>query len=108
MPAVAQPAHAFGRPCNDMRCAGGHLLLAAGAPEGLGRARARNPADEPFAVALGLTTFDPTDGSVQIKLGVLTATTMGSGHTPIVAGQGLSERHAGLPVPDRATTSRAR
>lgn len=77
-----------------MWCAGSHLLLAARAPEGLGGAGARDPADEPFAVAVGLTAFDPTDGSVQINLGVLTATAMGSGHALIVAGQRLSGSHA--------------
>jgi hypothetical protein len=95
MPAVAQPTHALGRPRNDMRRAGGHLLLASRASEGLGRAGARDPADEPFAIAVGLTAFDPTDGSVQIELGVVTATAMGSRHVPIVAGARLSERHAG-------------
>ena len=35
MPAVTQPAHAVGRPGNDMRYAGCHLLLTTRAPVGL-------------------------------------------------------------------------
>ncbi len=93
MPAVVQPTHALGRPGNDMRYAGCHLLLAARAPVGLGRAGAADPADEPFAVTVGLPAFDPTDGSVQIKPGVLAASAMGSGHHSSVGGHGDDDAH---------------
>jgi len=88
MPAVPQATHAVGWPGNDVRYAGCHLLLAARAPEGLGRSGAAHPADEPFAVAVGLPAFDPSDGSEQVELGALTASAMGAVHTPIVAGNG--------------------
>ena len=91
MPAVVQPTHAVGRPGDDMRYAGGHLLLAARTPVGLGRVGAGDPADEPFAVTVGLTALDPTDGSGQVQLGTLLASAMGSGHAPIIAGR-VSER----------------
>lgn len=80
MPAVAQPAHAVGWPGNHMRYAGCHLLLAAWAPVGLGRVGTGDPADEPFAVNVGLTALDPPDGSVQVKLGALIASAMGTWH----------------------------
>jgi hypothetical protein len=92
MPAVAQPTHAVGRPGNDMRYAGCHLLLAARAPVGLGRVGARDPADEPLAVTVELTAFDPTDGSVQIKPGVLAAAAVGSSHPTSLGGQSCSSR----------------
>ena len=91
VPAVVEPAHAVGRPGNDMRYAGYHLLLASRAPVGLGRVGAGDPADEPVAVTVGLAAFDPTDGSPHIKLGSLVASAVGSGHRPIIAG-GISER----------------
>jgi hypothetical protein len=94
MPTVAQAAHAVSRPGNDMRYAGCHLLLAARTPVGLGRVGSGDPPDEPLAVAVGLTAFDPTDGPVHVKPGVLTAAAMGSGHAPIVAGQKLREHQA--------------
>jgi hypothetical protein len=81
VPAVAHPTHAVGRPGNDMRYSGGHLLLAAGAPVGLGRV-AGDPADEPFTVTVGLTTLTPTEGTVQIQVGGHMTTAMGSGHAP--------------------------
>lgn len=87
MPAIPETTHAVGRPGNDMRYAGCHLLLAARAPEGPVRSGAGDPAHEPFAVGVGLAAFDPADGSIQIKLGALTASAMRSGHTSIVAGQ---------------------
>jgi len=88
MPAVVQATHALGRPGNDMRHAGRHLLLASRTPVGLGGTGAADPADDPFAVAIGLTAREPTNGSGQIELGVLTTSAMGSGHAPIVAGTG--------------------
>jgi hypothetical protein len=88
MPSIAQSTHAVSRPGNDMRYAGRHLLLAARTPVGLGRVDAGNPADEPLAVAVRLTPFDPADGSVQVELGPLVTSAMGSGHAPIVAGRG--------------------
>jgi hypothetical protein len=94
MPAVVKATHALGRPGNDVRYAGCHLLLAARAPEGPVRAVARDPLNEPFAVAVGLSAFDPTEGTVQIELRVVSATAMGSGHAPIVAGQRRREHQA--------------
>src|SRR5450631_218756 len=92
MPAVVQAAHAFGRPGHDMRYARRQLLLAARTPVGLGRTGATDPADEPFAVAVGLTAFDPTDGSVEVELGDLKTSTMGSGHATTIAGTGARRR----------------
>jgi len=86
--AVSEATHALGRPGNDMRYAGRHLLLAARTPEGLGGSGPGDPADEPFAVTVGLPAFAPTDGAVQVELGVLTASAMGAGHGSIVAGKG--------------------
>jgi hypothetical protein len=80
MATLAQTTDPVGRPGNDMSDAGSYLLLAARAPVGLAGAAARDPSHEPVAVAVGLPSFDPTDGSVQIKGGVLTASTMGAGH----------------------------
>lgn len=88
VPAVVQTTHALGRPRNHMRYSGCYLLLTTRAPEGPFRAGAADPTDEPLAVAVGLTAFDPTDGSFKIKPGVLTASAVGSGHAPIVAGAG--------------------
>ena len=96
MPAVPKATYAVGRPGNDMRYAGRHLLLAARTPEGLGRSGARDPADEPFAVTVGLPAFNPSDGTVQIERGVLVASAMGAGHTSIVAGRRRSGRRTGL------------
>lgn len=87
MPAVIQTTHAIGRPRDDVRYAGCHLLLASRAPEGPVRAGAADPTDEPLAIALGLPTFDTTEGSVQIEPRVLTTSAVGSGHTSIVAGR---------------------
>ncbi len=92
MPSVLQAAHALSGPGDDMRYAGRHLLLAARTPEQLRRAGTGDVPDEPFAVAVELAAFDPTDGPVQIELGVLTAAAMGSGHEPIVAGAGVGPR----------------
>ena len=94
--AVPEATHAVGRPGNDMRYAGRHLLLAARTPEGPVRSGPRDPADEPFPVTVGLSAFDPTDGAVQVELGVLPASAMGAGHTPIVAEQRLSRQRARL------------
>ena len=88
MPAVAQATHPLGRPRNDVWYAGCHLLLTARAPEGPVRAVTANPTDEPFAVAVGLAALNSTDGSVQIKPGVLTASAVGSGHGSRVCGRG--------------------
>ena len=95
MPAVPKPTYAVGRPGNDMRYAGRHLLLAARAPERLGRSGAGDPADKPFAVTVELPAFDSSDGTVQIERGVLRASAMGAGHTSIVAGQRRREHRAG-------------
>ena len=92
MPTLAKATHALGRPGNNMRYAGRHLLLTARAPEGLGRAGATDLADEPFAVTVGLTAFDPAKGAVQIELGALTASAMGSGHLSSVGGTALTPR----------------
>ena len=89
MPAVIQATDALGRPGNDMRYAGGNLLLTARTPERFGRAGSADPADEPFPVRVGLAAFHPADGPVQIELGGLTTSAMGSGHEPIVAGTNL-------------------
>jgi hypothetical protein len=88
MPPVVQSAHPIGGPGNDMWHARCDLLLTAGAPEGPLRARTTDPTHEPFTVAVELPSLDPTDGSLQIKPGVLTASAVGSGHAPIVAGAG--------------------
>lgn len=92
MSSVVQTTHALGRPGDDVRYAGRHLLLAARAPEGPGRAGAADPANEPFAVAVQLPAGDATDGSVQVELGALRASAVGSGHTPIVAGVRVGDR----------------
>lgn len=91
MPTITQTAHAISRPGNDMRYAGCDLLLTAGAAVGLGRVDPGDPADEPLAVAVGLTPLGPPDGSVQIELGALVASAMGSGHVLIVAGRAASD-----------------
>ena len=95
MPAVPETTHTVGRPGNDMRYAGCHLLLATRTPEGLGRSGAGDPADEPFAVPVGLAAFHPTHGSIQVELRVLTESAMGTRHTTIVAGQRLDRYRAG-------------
>jgi hypothetical protein len=96
MPSVAKATHAVRRPGNDMGYAGRHLLLAARTPIGLGRVDASDPADEPLAVAVRLAPFDPADGSVQVELGPLVTSAMGSGHAPIIAGRAVGEHHARL------------
>lgn len=88
VPAVVQTTHALGRPRNHMRCSGCYLLLTTRAPEGPVRAGAADPTDEPFAVAVQLPAPSPADCSLKIKPGVLTASAVGSGHAPIVAGGG--------------------
>jgi hypothetical protein len=111
--AVTQAPHAIGGPGHDMRHAGSHLLLAAGAPVGLGRPGAADPADEPFTVIVGLTPRGPADGTLQIKLGALRTSAMWSGHDTIVAAAVTSVRLSpscslrGLPPafrPDKRTT----
>ena len=92
MASVAQATHAVSRPGNDMRYAGRDLLLAARTPVGLGRVGPGDPADEPIAVVVGLSPFDPAYGSVQVERGRLLTSAMGSGHAPIIAGQGAGER----------------
>ena len=87
MTAVVQPTHAVGRPGNNMRYAGCHLLLAARAPVGLGRVGAGDPADEPVTGIVGLAALHPTDGPVQIQRVSLVASAMRSGHALIIAGR---------------------
>jgi hypothetical protein len=95
MPPVLQAAHALCWPGDDMRYAGGHLLLAARAPERLRRAGTGDVADEPFAVAVELAAFDPTDGAVQIKPGALGTSSVGSGHGSRISGRrGEGSGHA--------------
>ena len=96
MPSVAQATHAVCRPGNDMRYAGRHLLLAARTPVGLGRVDPSDPADKPLAVAVRLTPFDPAYGPVQVELDPLSTSAMGSGHAPIIAGQGVGGHQAQL------------
>ena len=97
MPAVVQATHALGRPCDDVRYAGCHLLLASRAPEGPVRAGAADPTDEPLAIAVGLPAFDPTEGSVQVEPGALTTSAVGSGHGSRVGGRdGGAEQSEGL------------
>jgi hypothetical protein len=91
MAAVIQAAHALGRPGHDMRYAGCHFLLAARAPEGPRRPGTADPADEPLAVAVGLPTGDPADGSAEVELGALTASAMGSRHGPSLGGDEQGE-----------------
>ena len=93
MPAVVKATHTFGGPGDDMRDAGPHFLLTTRAPEGPGRASTADPANKPLAVGVGLSSLDPTDGPVQIELGGLTTSAMGSRHVPIVAGKGNGERN---------------
>jgi len=92
VPAVVHTTHAIGRPRDDVRYAGCHLLLASRAPEGPVRAGAADPTDEPLAIAVGLRAFDATEGSVQVEPGVLTTSAVGSGHESIVAGRSRTGR----------------
>lgn len=85
MSPVLQPAHTVSRPGHDMCGAGHHLLLTARAPEGLRSTGAADPADEPFAVAVGLAAWNTADGTFEVELGALGASAMWSGHVPIVA-----------------------
>jgi hypothetical protein len=86
VPPVVQAAYALGWPGHDMGYAGCHFLLTAGAPKRPRRAGTADPANEPLAVAVRLTAFDPADGSVKVEPGVLTASAMGSGHGSSVGG----------------------
>jgi hypothetical protein len=85
MSAVIQATQAISRPGDNVRYARWNHLLAAGAPEGLGRTRAADPADEPFTITVRLTAGCSADGALQIKLGALGTSAMLSGHAPIVS-----------------------
>ena len=81
--AVIQATQSISRPGNDVRYSRWHHLLAARAPERLGRARAADTADEPFAITVRLTARGSTDSAFEIKLGALGTSAMWSGHAPL-------------------------
>ena len=87
VPALVQATDAVGRPDHHVRHAGTHVLRP----------------DEPLAAGVLLAPLDPAEGATVVQRRVVTATAVGTGHTPIVPNAG-SGRH-GAPTSCRSGTA---